>query len=96
MKLDLHGFPIHDAWKEYRRVTQESYWNNKKYIVVITGMGQMQSQFHHWVLSDPYALKCEQLNEGAWKVLIKKKNIVKVKEPEPTINISPLVNKYKK
>lgn len=96
MKLDLHGFPIHDAWKEYRKLTQESYWNNKKYIIVITGMGQMQMQFHHWVSSDPYALKCEQLNEGAWKVHIRKRTQVVVSKPEPTTNLSPLLNKYKK
>ena len=96
MKLDLHGYPIHDAWKEYRRVTQECYWKDKKYIVVVTGIGQMQSQFHHWVSSDPYAIKCEQLNEGAWKVTLKKRTQVSVTSVQQSIDISPLLTKYKK
>lgn len=96
MKLDLHGYPIHDAWKEYRRVTQECYWKDKKYIVVVTGIGQMQSKFHHWVSSDPYAIKCEQLNEGAWKVTLKKRTQVSVTPVQQSTDISPLLTKYKK
>lgn len=96
MKLDLHGYPIHDAWKEYRRVTQECYWKDKKYIIVVTGIGQMQTQFHHWVSSDPYAIKCEQLNEGAWKVILKKRIVTAAKTINQETDLSQLLKKYKK
>lgn len=96
MKLDLHGFTIHDAWKEYRKTTQEQYWKERKYIVVITGVGAMNMQFHHWVTNDPYATSYEKLNDGAWKVSIKKKPSKKYQEQNTTSNLEVLLNKYSK
>lgn len=96
MKLDLHGYTIHDAWKEYRKTTQEQYWKERKYIIVITGIGQMNTQFHHWVTNDLYATKYEKMNDGAWKVYIKKKPSTSIQEQKEELNLHGLLKKYKK
>ena len=96
MTLDLHGYTIHDAWKEYCRVTQDQYWKEKKYIIVITGMGAMNMQFHHWVSNDQYASRYEKLNDGAWKVYIKKKPPSQKKLTTTIPDLSALVAKYNK
>lgn len=96
MTLDLHGYTIHDAWKEFRRATQDQYWKDKKYIIVITGMGAMNMQFHHWVVNDQYASKYEKLNDGAWKVYIKKKPTTINQERQESLNFHGLLKKYSK
>lgn len=95
MKLDLHGYTIHDAWKEFRKTTQDQYWKERKYIIVITGMGQMNMQFHHWVTNDHYSAHYEKLNDGAWKVYLKKKPSQAIKK-EPEINYSGLLKKFRR
>lgn len=96
MKLDLHGYTIHDAWKLYCRTTQDQYWKEKKYIIVITGIGQMNMQFHHWVTNDQYATRYEKMNDGAWKVYIKKKPSVTLQNHKEELNLQGLLKKYKK
>lgn len=98
MPVDLHGYRIHDAWQEYRAVTADCYFKNKKHVVIITGQGQMSKEFIHWVAADPYAIRCEPVNtgNGAWKVYIKKKlPQPQISENPVTIDFSKLLSKFK-
>lgn len=96
MTLDLHGHTLHNAWKLYLSTTQDQYWKEKKYIIVITGIGEMNLQFHHWVINDQYATKYEKMNDGAWKVHIKKKPTIRECEREKELNLRGLLKKYSK
>lgn len=96
MSVDLHGYSVHDAWKEYRRITQECYWKNIKYIVIITGIGAMNTEFFHWSNSDPFVSHIEQLNEGAWKVFMKKKPTIAAVERKKELDLNPLLKKFQK
>lgn len=94
MALDLHGKTVHDAWHEYRRVTQDCYHNKHKKITIITGHGIMSTEFLHWVSSDPYAIRCERQNPntGSWTVYIKKNISVQVQAP--ATDLSGLYKKF--
>lgn len=97
-KLDLHGKTVHGAWKEYRTVTEDCYNRRIKKIVVVIGHGLMSTEFQGWVSADPYALRCERLdpNKGAWRVYIKKKEIVVAKKENPPLDLTGLYKKFNK
>jgi DNA-nicking Smr family endonuclease len=45
MKLDLHGYTIHEAWQKY----QSFIFNcDVKSVVIITGQGQIEREFLKW------------------------------------------------
>ena len=69
--LDLHGYYIHDAWEEFKSFINES--KNMKYVTIITGKGEIQKEFEHWVEVNPMLKSCELLpTGGAYKVHYKK------------------------
>ena len=41
MKLDLHGLPIHEAWQIFNNKIADAYHMNFKYVIVVTGQGQI-------------------------------------------------------
>jgi hypothetical protein len=45
MKLDLHGYTVHQAWTVYQNFINEI---NAKSLVVITGQGQINKEFMSW------------------------------------------------
>ena len=72
--LDLHGYYIQDAWKEFKRFVDEC--DEMKYITVITGKGKIQEEFEHWVEINPMLKSCELLpTGGAYKVNYNKRRI---------------------
>jgi len=72
--LDLHGYYIHDAWEEFKSFINES--KNMKYVTIITGKGEIQKEFEHWVEINPMLKSCELLpTGGAYKVNYNKRRI---------------------
>ena len=72
--LDLHGYYIQDAWKEFKKFVDEC--GDMKYITVITGKGKIQEEFEHWVEINPMLKSCELLpTGGAYKVNYNKRRI---------------------
>ena len=53
MKLDLHGLPIHEAWRIFNNKIADAYHMNFKYVVVVTGQGQIMREFDTWVSNNP-------------------------------------------
>ena len=74
MKLDLHGFSVHAAWRVFNTRVTDAYYDKKKTIVVITGQGQIMHEFQTWCGQHPYitAWYCEPHNPGSYKITIKK------------------------
>ena len=96
IKIDLHGFTIHEAWKYFRSSMKEAYFQDRKSITVVTGHGVMSKEIEGWCEADPYVVSCKRQdpNTGAWTIcLIKKK---KVKEENTILNLTGLYKKWNK
>ena len=69
--LDLHGYYVHDAWKEFKMFINEC--QHMKYVTVITGQGKIKEEFERWVEADTMLKSCELLpTGGAFKVYYNK------------------------
>ena len=95
MKLDLHGYTVHEAWHQFRKRTATAYLDGERKIVVVTGYGKMQNEFIGWCDGDPYVESVTRLdpNAGAWSVIIKKRKPAPPVEYEPSSDMSQLLNK---
>lgn len=98
MPVDLHGYTIHSAWREYRKATQDCYYKGVKKLQVITGHGVMQREFLGWVDADPYAISAARLdpNKGAWTVYIKRKENKPKPKPIEQLNLKELYKHFNK
>lgn len=74
MKLDLHGLPIHEAWQIFNNKIADAYHMNFKYVVVVTGQGQIMKEFNSWVNNNPHTKSCNSAphNPGSFKVFLRK------------------------
>ena len=48
-KLDLHGYYVQDAWREFVKFIHENKHQGLKYVTVITGQGKIKEEFELWV-----------------------------------------------
>lgn len=73
-KLDLHGFKVHDAWKEFNQYVESSYHKGFKFIIVITGHGEIAKEISGWVNAHPLAVSIRQdgKNTGSYSIMLKK------------------------
>ena len=74
MKLDLHGLPIHSAWTTFNSKVTDAYYMKYKYIVVVTGQGEIMREFPVWVSNHPHTKSCNSTstNPGSFKVKLNK------------------------
>ena len=71
--LDLHGYYIQDAWREFTKFVHENKHQGLKYVTVITGQGKIKEEFELWVEANDSLKKCELLpTNGAYKVYYNK------------------------
>jgi DNA-nicking Smr family endonuclease len=100
IKLDLHGYTIHNAWKEFTRHVNECYYNEIKETEIITGHGAIAEEIIAWVHSN---VNCKTIirnpkNTGAFLIKIKKKKLshkVTIGEvKKPTLDLSKLIKKF--
>ena len=75
MKIDLHGYHIHVAWKHFNRAIEEAYFAGKKKCVVVTGQGAMMREFETWAANHPRIREWNQhqYNAGSFSVKLKKR-----------------------
>ena len=73
-KLDLHGYKVHDAWKQFNDNVELSYAKGFKKIIVVTGQGKMSEEINGWVNGNPLTVAVEQdgQNTGSFIVKLKK------------------------
>ena len=100
MRLDLHGYTVHNAWNKFNNHVQDCYFKGLKKTIVITGHGQISNELIAWVHNSEYATGCSRLdpNTGAYNVQIKKSLHTKSKDrrPDMSLGIKELYLKYNK
>tara|TARA_B110001454_G_C12544631_1_gene360958 strand:+ start:15 stop:320 length:306 start_codon:yes stop_codon:yes gene_type:complete len=95
--LDLHGFKVHDAWKEFTKHITECYFSDIKHTTIITGHGKISEEILAWVHANQYCKTIKRSkNTGVFIVDIKKnKNNKKASTIEkPKVDLSPLLTKF--
>ena len=72
-RLDLHGYYVQDAWREFTRFVNEHKHLCPKYVTVITGQGKIKEEFELWVEGNDSLKNCELLSiNGAYRVYYNK------------------------
>lgn len=74
MKIDLHGYTIHDAWKEFNTAIDRAYFDGRRSVVVVTGQGLMMREFPTWAHNHTKVREVKQhpKNPGSFSVKLKK------------------------
>ena len=100
-KLDLHGYKVHDAWKQFNEYVESSFNKGFKKITVILGHGKMSTEVEGWVNANPLTMSVEQgnPNTGEFTVKLKKKQQEQKASPKPSrlateADIAKLVAKW--
>tara|TARA_Y100000992_G_C21037664_1_gene383427 strand:- start:114 stop:347 length:234 start_codon:yes stop_codon:yes gene_type:complete len=74
-KLDLHGFTLEEAYREFTDFIYDAYQENISKVEVITGKsGSIRKEFPHWAESSHQIRYIEpSWHEGSYIVKIQKK-----------------------
>lgn len=74
-KLDLHGYKVHDAWKQFNDYVESSYDKGFKKLTIIIGHGKMSAEIDGWVTANPLTMSVHPNtpNTGEFTVKLKKK-----------------------
>ncbi len=75
MRIDLHGYHIHEGWRKFNQAITWAYFDNYKSVVVITGQGAMMQELPVWASNHPRIRECNQQrhNPGSFLIKLKKK-----------------------
>jgi DNA-nicking Smr family endonuclease len=100
MKLDLHGYTVHNAWIIFKDHITNCYLDGHKTTVVVTGYGKMANEIETWCSYQDHIISCERLdpNQGAFRIKIKKKPVSKITQPTSNMSnsLSALQKKFQK
>jgi len=97
MRLDLHGYYIHDGWKVFKNHLTECYLSGCKSTVVVTGYGSMSREIESWCANHEHVASCERLdpNQGAFRIRLKKKSKTQNLQPATgLLDLHALQKKY--
>lgn len=73
MRLDLHGYHIHVAWRLVNNFLYENYFSKTKTVIVICGHGLIKNEIEEWLRLHPKVRDFKQLaNGGSYQVKLKK------------------------
>ena len=74
MRIDLHGYYVHDAWKHFNQKITEAYFAGHRKCYVITGQGQMMREIPMWCQGHSRVTECVQnkFNPGSFTIKLKK------------------------
>jgi DNA-nicking Smr family endonuclease len=75
MRIDLHGYHIHEGWRKFKTAIDRAYYDNHRKVTVITGQGAMMREFPTWAHNHPLVreYKQEKYNPGSFLIKLKKK-----------------------
>lgn len=72
--LDLHGFTVHNAWKELTFFLHEYYYQKNYKVTVICGHGAMKQEIEQWLKLHPRVKSFKPLKSGgSYEVKLEKK-----------------------
>jgi DNA-nicking Smr family endonuclease len=72
MRLDLHGYTVHNAWARFCAFIVDCKYAGHKSVVIVTGQGEIEKELPVWADLDPNIRSCEQANPGAYRIYLKK------------------------
>jgi DNA-nicking Smr family endonuclease len=74
MKIDLHGYTIHEAWREFNTAIDNAYFAGRTSTVVVTGQGAIMREFPTWATQHARVREVNQhkYNPGSFTVKLKK------------------------
>ena len=75
MRIDLHGYHIHNAWQHFNTRVNEAYFQGYKKCTVITGQGAIMQEIRTWAHNHPRIRECTQTpyNPGSFSIKLKKR-----------------------
>lgn len=75
MRIDLHGYYIHNGWKHFNTRINEAYFAGYKTCTVITGQGAMMKEVTTWASNHPRIRECVQnpKNPGSFSIKLAKR-----------------------
>lgn len=75
MRIDLHGYHIHSAWRHFNTRVTEAYFQGYKKCTVITGQGAMMNEFETWARNHPRIRECTRhpKNPGSFTIKLNKR-----------------------
>jgi DNA-nicking Smr family endonuclease len=68
--MDLHGLTVQDAYNEFQYAVNECRSKGIKKLKVITGKGQISSEFPHWCDTNP-KIKSWTINHDKGSYLVR-------------------------
>jgi DNA-nicking Smr family endonuclease len=76
MRIDLHGYHIHEGWRKFKQAIDDAYLNNYRRVTVITGQGAMMKELPTWADNHPRIREVKQPhkhNPGSFTIILTKK-----------------------
>jgi len=104
MKLDLHGYTVHDAWARFKEHTDICRINSIRKFVVVTGYGKIYEELPKWAESISHISQVKTMlpNKGCYQIILKKVKkdykveIISKNSIKSRLNLAPLLKKYSK
>lgn len=101
-RLDLHGYTVHDAWRQFKAHTEICELNGIRKFTVITGRGKIYDELPKWAEAIPSISEVlvPMRGPGSYQIVLKKKKIdpkisIQSKNPiKSMVNIAPLLKKW--
>ena len=102
MRLDLHGYTVHDAWRKFKVHVELCELNGVVKFTVITGQGKIYDEMHKWCEAIPSISEVliPMRGPGSYQIRLKKKKKVlktSIESENPVksmVNIAPLLKKW--
>ena len=97
MMLDLHGYTLHVAWKEFSSHMTDCYHQKLKTTSVITGQGEIAKELPVWADNNKHVRECVQSkrNPGMFIINFSQSPIQPYTYNQSTkVDISPLIEKF--
>jgi predicted Rossmann-fold nucleotide-binding protein len=67
--LDLHGYPLQDAWVLFSSFVDRHMAKGSRHAIVVTGgSGRMREEFEHWCSSKAGVASCEPIRSRGGKI----------------------------
>jgi len=77
--IDLHGYHVHEAWKQFTNQIDNVYYTGAKRVTVVTGQGAIMREMPTWIANNPKIKEYRQAshNPGSFTCFFVKKKVDK-------------------
>ena len=48
-RIDLHGYHLHEAWKQFKTKVDDAYYAGHLRVEVVTGQGRIMNEMPGWI-----------------------------------------------